>query len=47
MERHSKHNKKTMLLFMIVLFAGIADIKYQGLLFRLLPKRAQEKLSHI
>ncbi|HLR63539.1 MAG TPA: hypothetical protein VK097_14080 [Lentibacillus sp.] len=41
------NNKTAILLFIILVFAGAADIKYKGLLFRLLPQTVQEKLVNI
>ncbi|MDY0409766.1 hypothetical protein ACFFIS_13460 [Virgibacillus soli] len=43
MNKDSKKSKKPILLLIafILLIAGLADIKYKGLFFRLLPKSIQ------
>ncbi|MFT9818346.1 hypothetical protein [Lysinibacillus sp. NPDC056185] len=42
-------NKKPLLLFIIIIIviAGILDIKYEGLFFQLLPESIQNRLDDI
>ncbi|AVK86808.1 hypothetical protein C3943_26725 [Lysinibacillus sp. B2A1] len=43
----SKNNKKPILLFsmIIIVIAGLLDLKYEGLFFRILPESIQQNLS--
>ncbi|WP_286137465.1 hypothetical protein [Bacillus sp. 7894-2] len=39
--------KMVLILMIILLLAGLLDLKYEGLFFQLLPESMQSKLVHI
>ncbi len=49
LKRLSKKYKKPIIIFIMILFvfAGLLDIKYEGLLFQLLPNSIQTYLADI
>lgn len=48
MKRNSKNNKTPILLggIIIIVIAGLLDLKYEGLFFRTLPESIQQHLSN-
>jgi len=48
MKQISKNNKKPILLgsIIIIVIAGLLDLKYEGLFFRILPESIQQHLSN-
>lgn len=48
MKQISKNNKKPILLgsIIIIVIAGLLDLKYEGLFFRILPGSIQQHLSN-